>query len=42
MTISTQGELAELIVYDRALTTQERQQVEAYLNARYGIYLDTP
>jgi len=30
--------LAELVIYNRAITTQERQQVEAYLNAKYAIY----
>ena len=32
------GDLAEVIFYNRPLTTQERQQVEAYLNAKYAIY----
>jgi hypothetical protein len=32
------SKLAEVIVYDRNLTTQERQQVEAYLNSKYAIY----
>jgi len=32
------GDLAEVIFYNRALTTPERQQVEAYLNAKYAIY----
>lgn len=31
-------DIAEIIVYNRAITTQERQQVEAYLNAKYAIY----
>jgi hypothetical protein len=30
--------LAELVIYNREITTQERQQVEAYLNAKYEIY----
>jgi hypothetical protein len=30
-------ELAELIFYDRLLTTVERQQVESYLSAKWGI-----
>ena len=30
------GDLAEVIVYNRALTADERQQVERYLKARYG------
>jgi hypothetical protein len=32
------GKIAEIIVYDTAVTTSERQQVEAYLNAKYAIY----
>ena len=31
------GELAELIVYERALTEAERNAVEQYLGARYGL-----
>lgn len=30
--------IAEIIIYDRQVTTTERQQVEAYLNAKYAIY----
>jgi hypothetical protein len=30
--------IAEIIIYNRALTTPERQQVEAYLNTKYAIY----
>lgn len=30
--------LAEFIIYNRRLTTQERQQVEQYLNSKYQIY----
>jgi hypothetical protein len=33
-----QFDIAEIIVYNRVLTTQERQQVEGYLNAKYAIY----
>jgi len=33
-----QGYLAEIVVYDRVLTTPERQQVENYLNSKYNIY----
>jgi hypothetical protein len=29
------GDIAEVVIYDRALTTTERQQVEAYLKAKY-------
>jgi hypothetical protein len=32
------GKIAEIVVYSRVLTTQERQQVEAYLNTKYAIY----
>ena len=30
------GDLAEMIIYDRALTTTEREDVTAYLKAKYG------
>jgi hypothetical protein len=30
--------IAEVVIYDRVLTTGERQQVEAYLNTKYAIY----
>jgi hypothetical protein len=33
-----QFNVAEVIVYNRVLTTEERQQVEVYLNAKYQIY----
>ena len=32
------GDLAELIIYGAALSTDERKRIEAYLNARYAIY----
>jgi hypothetical protein len=32
------GDVAEIISYNRAVTTPERQQVEAYLNTKYAIY----
>ena len=32
------GKVAEVVFYNRVLTTQERQQVEAYLNTKYAIY----
>jgi hypothetical protein len=32
------GYIAEVIIYNRVLTTIERQQVEAYLNTKYAIY----
>ena len=35
---SEQFNVAEAIIYNRVLTTSERQQVEAYLNAKYVIY----
>lgn len=31
------GDIAEIIVYQRALSDAERQEVEAYLGARYGV-----
>jgi hypothetical protein len=31
-------DIAEIIIYSRAITTPERQQVEAYLNTKYAIY----
>ena len=36
--VTTEMQMAEIVVYDRVLTTLERQQVEAYLNAKYAIY----
>jgi len=33
------GDLAELIVYDRALTPAEVVAVEDYLNARYHLFV---
>lgn len=35
---TTEMRMAEIVVYNRVLTTPERQQVEAYLNAKYAIY----
>ena len=32
------GQIAEIIMYNRAVTGTERQQVEAYLNTKYAIY----
>jgi hypothetical protein len=32
------GRIAEIIMYNRAVTGTERQQVETYLNAKYAIY----
>ena len=32
------GDIAEVIAYNRALTTAEREDVEKYLNAKYAIY----
>lgn len=31
-------DIAEIIIYNRVITTTERQQVEGYLNAKYAIY----
>jgi hypothetical protein len=36
--VTTEMQMAEIVLYDRVLTTSERQQVEAYLNAKYAIY----
>ena len=35
---SLDGQIAEIVIYSRVLTTPERQQVEAYLNEKYAIY----
>lgn len=32
------GDIAEILVFPRALTTSERQRVERYLNSKYAIY----
>ena len=32
------GDIAEIIMYNRALSDTERQQVETYLNAKYALY----
>jgi len=32
------GKVSEIVFYNRVLTTQQRQQVEAYLNTKYAIY----
>ncbi len=32
------GELAEFLYYNRALTSDERQAVETFLNGRYAIF----
>jgi hypothetical protein len=37
-TFNLKGKVAEVIVYNRVLTTIERQQVETYLNQKYQIY----
>ncbi len=36
------GQISEILIYNRVLTGAEQQQVEAYLNARYDIPLNTP
>ncbi|MEM6397899.1 MAG: T9SS type A sorting domain-containing protein [Bacteroidota bacterium] len=36
----TSGELLELIIYDRVLTPQERQQVESYLAFKHGLTIN--
>jgi hypothetical protein len=35
-----QGDIAEMIVYGRVLTDQERMQVEDYLGAKYGVAIN--
>jgi hypothetical protein len=37
-TVYFNGDIAEVIAYNRALTTTEREDVEKYLNAKYAIY----
>jgi hypothetical protein len=32
------GDIAEIVAFNRALTTSEREQVEAYLNTRWSVY----
>jgi hypothetical protein len=39
---SWNGDLLELIIYDRALTDTQRQDVENYLNDRYCFWLSEP
>jgi hypothetical protein len=39
---SWNGDLAELIIYDRVLTDPEREDVENYLNERYCFWLSEP
>jgi glucose/arabinose dehydrogenase len=36
------GDIAEVIVYDRALTTSERSDVEFYLKSKYGLLPPAP
>ncbi len=36
------GEVAEILVYNRSLSTAERQSAEAYLASKYGIVLAAP
>lgn len=35
---TTEMNLAEIVVYNRVLTTEERQQIEQFLNNKYAIY----
>lgn len=37
---SFKGVIAEVIVFDRVLSTKERRQVESYLSLKYGLSLD--
>ena len=32
------GDMAEIIIYNSAITTAQRQQVEAYLNQKWGVF----
>jgi hypothetical protein len=41
-TIFFQGEIAEVIVYSRAVTASERANIESYLYARYGLAVNPP
>lgn len=36
------GEIAEIVIYNRALTQEERQNVEGYLYARYALKVSAP
>ncbi|MGD1871795.1 MAG: DUF4347 domain-containing protein, partial [Mastigocoleus sp.] len=36
-----QGDIAEIIIYDQALTDSDRNQVESYLSLKYGTTLDS-
>ena len=38
LTVSMNGDFAELLVYDAALSTADRQAMETYLNARFAVY----
>ena len=31
-------DIAEILIYNRAISTEERQQIENYLNNKYAIY----
>lgn len=35
------GDLAEIIIFTRALSTEERQSIEAYLGKKYGVSIST-
>jgi hypothetical protein len=35
------GQMAEVIIYDRGLTTAEQYEVEAYLSRKYGVAIST-
>ena len=36
---TTQGDIAEIIAFDRLITDEERYKIESYLAAKYGITL---
>ncbi len=39
---SFQGDIAEVIVYNRALSESERHNIEAYLSQKYGFFSSSP
>jgi hypothetical protein len=41
-TLFFQGEIAEVIIYNKSLTASERAGVEGYLFSRYGLFVNSP
>jgi hypothetical protein len=41
-TESWKGDIAEMLIYKRTLTDEERKKVEDYLGAKYGVKLSRP